>query len=79
MNRFRTINPEWLILDIGTMYRQEKHSQTPTLFDSLDENIKKSEEYTPKSVLKTNSSNESIQKKMKFLLNDRLQTLCNRL
>jgi len=40
MNRFRTINPEWLILDIGTMYRQEKHSQTPTLFDSLDENIK---------------------------------------
>ncbi len=63
MNRFRTINPEWLILDIGTMYRQEKHSQTPTLFDSFDENITKSEEYTPKSVLKTNLPNESIQKK----------------
>lgn len=34
LNRFRNINSDWLILDSGTMYRQEKQSQTPTLFDS---------------------------------------------
>lgn len=38
LNRFRTINSDWLILDTGTMYRQEKHSQTPLLFPIEDEN-----------------------------------------
>ncbi|MDO9154043.1 MAG: helix-turn-helix transcriptional regulator [Paludibacter sp.] len=37
LNRFRTINSDWLILDTGTMYRHEKHSQTPTLFPFDDE------------------------------------------
>jgi len=37
LNRFRTINSDWLILDSGTMYRNEKYSQSPTLFPSDDE------------------------------------------
>ena len=37
LNRFRTINSDWLILDTGTMFRQEKHSQTPSLFPIEEE------------------------------------------
>ncbi|MDD3079030.1 MAG: helix-turn-helix transcriptional regulator [Paludibacter sp.] len=48
LNRYRTINPDWLILDVGTMYRQEKHSQTLTLFDSESENQSVSDNYTEK-------------------------------
>jgi len=41
LNRFRTVSSDWLILGIGSMYRTEKQSQAPTLFDSVDENISK--------------------------------------
>lgn len=61
LNRFRTINPEWLILDVGTMYRQEKHSQTPTLFDSEPENSKKSESYSSSVPPKNDPPKESNQ------------------
>lgn len=33
LNRFRTINPDWLILGTGQMYRQISQSQQPVLFD----------------------------------------------
>jgi len=42
LNRFRTVSSDWLILGVGSMYRAEKQSQTPTLFDVLDENTTKS-------------------------------------
>ena len=42
LNRFRTLSSDWLILGVGSMYRSEKQSQAPTLFDSIDENIYKS-------------------------------------
>jgi transcriptional regulator with XRE-family HTH domain len=42
LNRFRTVSSDWLILGIGSMYRSEKQSQAPTLFDSIDENASKS-------------------------------------
>ena len=42
LNRFRTVSSDWLILGVGSMYRVEKQSQTPTLFDSLDESVTKS-------------------------------------
>lgn len=42
LNRFRTVSSDWLILGIGSMYRSEKQSQAPTLFDSVDENASKS-------------------------------------
>ncbi len=43
LNRFRTVSSDWLILGVGSMYRGEKQSQTPTLFDSLDESTMKSD------------------------------------
>ena len=42
LNRFRTVSSDWLILGVGSMYRTEKQSQTPTLFDLLDETSTKS-------------------------------------
>ena len=61
MNRFRTINPEWLILDVGTMYRQEKHSQMPSLFADEEESDIKSVDYTPKQPVKTETEIPTIQ------------------
>lgn len=52
LNRFRTISSDWLILDVGSMYRQEKQSQAPTLFDSIDENVYKSSSLEPKIIEK---------------------------
>lgn len=63
LNRFRTINPEWLILDAGTMYRQEKHSHVPTLFDSITETTSKTDEYAPKFSPKNESRADINQKK----------------
>jgi len=54
LNRFRTVSSDWLILGVGSMYRVEKQSQTPTLFDSLDENISKSD------ILESNSIEKKI-------------------
>jgi len=48
LNRFRTINSDWLILDTGTMYRHEKQSQTPSLFPIEEENITKTVSYEVK-------------------------------
>ncbi|HLP04679.1 MAG TPA: helix-turn-helix transcriptional regulator [Paludibacter sp.] len=42
LKRFKTINPDWLILGDGAIYRTEKHSQAPTLFDEIDESSSKS-------------------------------------
>lgn len=61
LNRFSRINPEWLILDSGDMFRQEKNSQAPTLFDSLDETISKSTPKTLNSIVKNNTIVESNQ------------------
>ncbi len=33
LNRFRTINSDWLILGVGSMYRNSSHSQQSVLFD----------------------------------------------
>jgi transcriptional regulator with XRE-family HTH domain len=42
LNRFPNISPEWLIMGQGPIERISKQSQTPTLFDSLDESVTKS-------------------------------------
>ncbi len=55
LNRFRTISSDWLILDVGSMYRQEKQSQALTLFDTLDENVSKSSSFESKTIEKTQS------------------------
>ncbi|MDD4969698.1 MAG: helix-turn-helix transcriptional regulator [Paludibacter sp.] len=63
LNRFRTVSSDWLILGVGSMYRVEKQSQAPTLFDSLDENITKSDTLVSNLVEKNISSPAPIQQK----------------
>jgi len=63
LNRFRTVNPEWLILNIGTMYRQEKQSQAPTLFDTELPTDEKSEDYTQKILPKNDIAKDTFQHK----------------
>ena len=64
LNRFRTVSSDWLILGVGSMYRVEKQSQTPTLFDSLDENITKSTTSESNSIEKNNQTPPLIQQKI---------------
>jgi len=64
LNRFRTVSSDWLILGVGSMYRTEKQSQTPTLFDSIDENISKSVVLESNSNEKNISSSAFIQQKI---------------
>ncbi|MFW9597134.1 MAG: helix-turn-helix domain-containing protein [Paludibacter sp.] len=45
LSRFKQINPEWLILDNGAMFRQILNSQEPTLFDNVDLNSSNSVKY----------------------------------
>ncbi len=61
LNRFRTVSSDWLILGVGSMYRNEKQSQTPTLFDSINENSSKSIVSELKTVEKIPQAYESIQ------------------
>lgn len=61
LNRFRTINSDWLILGVGSMYRQERNSQALSLFDQIDENGSKTEIYTPIAEPKSALKNEPIQ------------------
>jgi len=63
LNRFRTISSDWLILGIGSMYRAEKQSQTPTLFDNLDESSSKSVISNTNEVEKSESQFSSNQQK----------------
>lgn len=61
LHRFRTINPDWLISDAPSMLRAEKYSQTPSLFDNLDENSSKSTDYTPRNEQKFVPRNDTVQ------------------
>jgi len=61
LNRFRTVSSDWLILGVGSMYRAEKQSQTPTLFDLINENSSKSAISEPKIVEKVVSPSDVIQ------------------
>jgi len=61
LNRFRTVSSDWLILGVGSMYRAEKQSQAPTLFDSINENSSKSTISEPKILEKLQSVSEVIQ------------------
>lgn len=63
LNRFRTVSSDWLILGVGSMYRSEKQSQSPTLFDTLDENNSKSVSFDPKTEKIPESQYAPIQQK----------------
>lgn len=58
LNRFRMISSDWLILGVGSMYRNEIKSQAPTLFDNMDENAYKSSDLSLKTDPKFASSNK---------------------
>lgn len=61
LNRFRTISSDWLILDIGSMYRQKNDSQQPTLFD--EKPIEQEGSYLPLSDNMSVSSSATTTKK----------------
>jgi transcriptional regulator with XRE-family HTH domain len=63
LNRFPNISPEWLIMGQGPIERSGKQSQTPTLFDSIDESTSKSVISDMKSDDKRDSSTTTIQQK----------------
>jgi len=74
LNRFRTVSSDWLILGVGSMYRTEKQSQTPTLFDLLDENISKSSTLESNFVDKNTSTPQPIQQKIMAVQEMSVQT-----
>jgi len=55
---FQNISSDWLLMDLGSMYRSEKQSQVPTLFDNLDETTLKTgsldQNYAPKMHTQSN-------------------------
>jgi transcriptional regulator with XRE-family HTH domain len=63
LNRFPSISPEWLIMGQGQMERSSKQSQTPTLFDSVDENSSKSIVLESKIASKNDTNFSTIQQK----------------
>lgn len=63
LNRFPNISPEWLIMGQGSVERSGKQSQTPTLFDSIDESTSKSAVLDIKSDEKNDSTTHSFQQK----------------
>ena len=64
LNRFPVVNADWLILGQGPMFRQELHSQMPTLFGFDDESdslsIGSSENTTKNSHLDFSSKEKNI-------------------
>jgi len=68
LNRFRTVSSDWLILGVGSMYRSEKQSQTPTLFDLIDESASKSANSEPKIEEKNIPQSLFIQQKTSPIL-----------
>jgi len=77
LNRFPNISPEWLIMGQGSVERAVKQSQTPTLFDSIDESINKSAVYD--AVLDENkvSAFSTIQQKSAIAPEIPLQSIQN--
>ena len=52
LNAFPKINPDWLILGVGAMYREELPSRQGSLFDIKPEISSNSATYEPKSIEK---------------------------
>lgn len=63
LDRYRSVNSDWLILGIGQMYRQKTQSQTLSLFDEPVVNNIKSEINAPILEEKTVSGAEQTSEK----------------
>jgi transcriptional regulator with XRE-family HTH domain len=77
LNRFPNISPEWLIMGQGSVERAVKQSQTPTLFDSLDESATKSIIYEQNLAENKVSSFSAIQQKSTIIPEIPLQSIQN--
>lgn len=62
LERYRTISSDWLILGVGSMYRDTKHSQMLSLFDTEEDIDLKSITYSDKNDEKSEvkNANEEI-------------------
>ena len=60
---FQTISSDWLLMDLGSMYRSEKQSQLPSLFDNIDETVSKSNSFDRNRAPKIDVQSTSIQQK----------------
>lgn len=63
LSRFPSISSDWLIFGSGPMYRQEKQSQSPTLFDFSEGKTSKSVDYIEEKPLNNSSEKETNQRK----------------
>lgn len=75
LNRFPNISPEWLIMGQGSIERSSKQPQTPTLFDSVDENASISSISEVKMNENNNSSFAPIQQKSSVISEIPVQTI----
>lgn len=71
---FQTISSDWLLMDLGSMYRSEKQSQAPTLFDNIDENSSKTSSYEQNIAPKINIPTAPIQQNNTLLQENTIQT-----
>lgn len=58
---FQTISSDWLLMDLGSMYRTEKQSQLPSLFDDIDETTSKTSSSYRNQLHKTDVNSSAIQ------------------
>ncbi|MEI8086485.1 MAG: helix-turn-helix transcriptional regulator [Paludibacter sp.] len=58
---FQTISSDWLLMDLGSMYRTEKQPQMPSLFENIDETTSKSSSSDQNYAQKSNVQSATIQ------------------
>lgn len=63
LNRFRSLSSDWLILGVGSMYRQKTDSQQPVLFDIRPETTEESVDYMQNERVDTPIPNTLKQRK----------------
>ena len=59
LQRFPEISSDWLILGQGPMYREERKSQSPSLFDNIELTSTKTNNYSSEKLIQNESANES--------------------
>lgn len=75
LNRFRTLSSDWLILGISPMYRTERNSQMPSLFESLDTSDTLSDSFSSNTTDNFTPNFEVIQQKENLKIETPTQVL----
>lgn len=66
LNAFPSVNPDWLIMGTGTMYREELPSRQTSLFDVKPEIQRESIVYDakkPEKIMQQTTSNQEVERK----------------